>query len=199
MTDKAELRQLIEAVDLGSYFSYDEVSGLLYWRERTPDMFEDGSKTKEHMCSWWNSRYAGKQAFTAKKDSGYYGGPLGGKSVMAHRVVWALLNGAWPQGDLDHINGDRLDNRIDNLRLVDSSINAMNRRPNKGKSSGLPHGVSIKRNGRIFAQVQKNGKNKHLGYFDTVEAAHTAYTEAKRSMGFHENHGKILKAYEAQQ
>lgn len=202
MTD---LDKLIASVEAGEcphpstfrlLFDYAPDTGLLYWKPRTPEMFrETDKKTPQRQCNWWNSRYAGKQAFTAKKDSGYYGGPFFGKNVMAHRVVWGLHYGEWPLEDIDHINGDRWDNRISNLRLVNDAINAMNRRANSGKRSGLPHGVSMKGNGRYFAQIQKSGINHHLGYFATAEEAHAAYTAAAERFGFHPNHGlRALKA-----
>lgn len=181
-------------------FDYRADTGLLYWKARLPCMFRaTDAKTPEQQCNWWNSRYAGRQAFTAKKDSGYFGGPFFGKSVMAHRVVWALHFGEWPLGDIDHMNGDRLDNRLCNLRTVTDAINAMNRRPNRGKMSGLPHGVSRKKDGVYFAQIQRGKKNRHLGFFPTPEKAHDAYTRASIELGFHPNHGRALKSKEGRE
>jgi hypothetical protein len=93
-------------------------------------------------------------------------------------------------GFIDHINGIRDDNRIINLRVVSVRDNAKNRRPNSEKRSGLPHGVSLKRNGRYFAQIQEGRKGRHLGYFATPEEAAAAYKIARDALGFHENHGR---------
>lgn len=161
-----ELRRLID---------YNPDTGEMKWKVRISNRFR-----------------AGSPALASVKNSGHLHGLIHRKPFHAHRVAWAIHYGEWPSGFIDHINGVRDDNRISNLRIVTRRGNAMNRRPNSGKSSGLPHGVSVRANGRYFAQIQHNGKNHHLGYFDSPEAAESAYVKAKHEMGFHENHG--LKA-----
>ncbi len=186
---------------LSELLTYDPASGVLTWKRRPSNMFRGRGKiSAEHAADTWNTKYAGNPAMTALKSSGHNGGPILGHTLMAHRVAWAIHYGRWPSGWLDHINGIRNDNRIANLREASAQENAMNRRPNAGKQSGLPHGVSLKRNKRgirYFAQIQKDGQNNHLGFFDTPEAAHAAYVAAATDIGFHENHG--LKAYRSQQ
>lgn len=173
---------MIPVSELSELLRYDHETGRIFWRVRRSNLIP-----------------AGREAFTASKNSGHKHGLIHRKAYMAHRVAWALHYGEWPSGSIDHINGVPDDNRIENLRLASASENAMNRRPNRGKASGLPHGVSRKSNGRYFAQIQKGGVNYHLGYFGTVDEARSAYMKAKEDMGFHENHGAILKAYRAQQ
>ena len=92
--------------------------------------------------------------------------------ARAHRVVWFLHNGAIPEDKLvDHINGDRSDNRIENLRLVDHTANSQN-------CSGKGYYQS-KKTGRWQACIYINYKPTHLGTFATEDEARLAYLEAK--------------------
>lgn len=72
-------------------------TGLLFWRERTPDMFEDGMHSSEHSCNAWNARYCGKMALAAIDGKGYFRGRVLGQNVSAHRVIWAIVHGEWPK------------------------------------------------------------------------------------------------------
>ena len=104
------------------------------------------------------------------------------KSYLAHRLAWLYTYGAFPVGDTDHINGDRADNRICNLRDVPRTVNAANRnKANKNNAHGLL-GVSPLR-GRWVAQIADRGAKRHIGVFDTPEEAHKAYIAAKQSQG----------------
>lgn len=111
--------------------------------------------------------------------NGYYRIGVNGKLHQAHRVVWFLVNGEWPDGEIDHINGIRSDNRIENLRDVNRSENSQNRRvPNTNKSGFI--GVSwAKCRNKWEAYIKLSGKQKHLGYFSTPELAYEAYLKAK--------------------
>lgn len=105
-----------------------------------------------------------------------------GKTVSAHRLAWLIHYGAWPEGMIDHINGDSMDNRIANLRIATYQQNNANRRGWRNSLSGVK-GVTKKR-GRWFAQIMVDGKNKGLGYFENVEDAGKAYLQAaKRYFG----------------
>jgi hypothetical protein len=98
----------------------------------------------------------------------------------AHRVIWLMQTGAWPIGDVDHVNGDPADNRIANLRDVSHAANTQNRRaPQAGNKAGLL-GVTSEADGRFRAVLQVNGKKLRLGRFKTPEAAQQAYLAAKR-------------------
>ena len=85
----------------------------------------------------------------------------------------------WPNFDIDHINGDRKDNRIVNLRDATAKINAQNIRKAPVNSSTGYLGVT-KKGSKYRAQISLNGSKKHLGYFDTAEEAHERYVEMKR-------------------
>ena len=106
-----------------------------------------------------------------------------GKRVMAHRLAWLLVHGAWPDDQIDHINGNPADNRIGNLRCVPGAINNQNLRRAyaSNKSSGLLGVVQAER-GKWRAVIQVNGKKHRLGRFATPEQAHEKYLEAKRQL-----------------
>lgn len=101
----------------------------------------------------------------------------------AHQLAWLYVTGEWPPGDIDHIDGDPLNNRFANLRLADSTLNKWNVvAPQTNNSSGY-RGVSRSWN-KWVAHISVDGHHKYLGSFDTPEAASEAYWVAKA-----EHHG----------
>jgi len=111
---------------------------------------------------------------------GYFRVSLDSQRYLAHRLAWLYVKGEWPANEIDHINGDRADNRIDNLRDVVGIINAQNKRkPRSDNKSGFL-GVTTFASGKFRASVHFSGKRIHVGMFDNPEDAHRAYLEAKR-------------------
>lgn len=104
----------------------------------------------------------------------------------AARVAFAHFHGHWPKGQIDHINGDHTDNRIENLRDVTNAQNAQNRsRPRHCNSTGFL-GVSFhKQSGRYRARIMVDGVMRSLGFHATAEQAHEAYLTAKREVHPH--------------
>ncbi|MGH4944573.1 HNH endonuclease signature motif containing protein [Klebsiella pneumoniae] len=101
-------------------FSYDADTGNIYWKFRPSSHFKN-----ESACQNWNNRYAGNKAGTVDA-KGYRVIKLLGTPHKAHRIIWALSHGQYPEGFIDHINGMTDDNRIGNLRVVDFVTNAQN-------------------------------------------------------------------------
>ena len=100
-------------------------------------------------------------------------------NYLAHRLVWVMHYGSEPIGQIDHINGEKTDNRICNLREVTNRQNQYNqRKPRSDNKSGYL-GVS-KYGNRWMACIKVDGKTKHIGFFDTPELASEAYKSAKR-------------------
>jgi len=143
------------------------------------------------MPKQWNSVWAGKEALTAIDGKGYRHGSLDYTYLRLHRVLWALTHGSWPEGQIDHIDGDIQNNRMENLRLVTGSENQRNQKRRRNNSSGYV-GVSwYKPYAKWRATIGiGNNRSKHLGYFDNVEDAARAWARAREEHGYHENHGK---------
>lgn len=112
---------------------------------------------------------------------GYKQISIDGVRYLAHRLAWFCHYGVWPAEQIDHINGDRSDNRIANLRLADYAINAQNRSKAYRNSRLGVLGVKWhKKQRKLVAAIRVNGRTKQLGSFSTVEEASRAYHEAKR-------------------
>jgi hypothetical protein len=106
---------------------------------------------------------------------GYQMVGLDGREYRAHRLVWLWQTGAWPKETIDHINGNRADNRWCNLREATKSQNATNSGKHRDNTSGYK-GVHLhKPTGKWKAEIMKNGKQKHLGLYPSAELAHIVY------------------------
>jgi HNH endonuclease len=147
---------------------------------------DDKAMTSEQRCSWWNTRWAYKPAFTARATNGYPRGAIWGWQSNAHRVCWAIHYGEWPRHEIDHINGDTSDNRMSNLR--DTTQNQRNKCIDPRNRSGVC-GVS-KEKGKWRARISHGGKWLHLGFFADFADAVKARKEAESRFGYHENHGR---------
>lgn len=114
--------------------------------------------------------------------SGYVGVNLLGAQFYAHRLAWLWVHGRWPDECIDHINGERADNRIANLRAVCKRVNDQNRRKaRRGSKTGVL-GVNATASGTFVAQISIDGKSIGLGTFKTPQEAHEIYIAAKRRL-----------------
>lgn len=104
------------------------------------------------------------------------------RAYSAHRLAWLHAHGSWPSGQIDHINGNRSDNRICNLRDVSAGMNQQNRRVRSRNSTSGFLGVSKARHRWRAAIQAPDGRRVNLGSFDSPEQAHAAYLEAKRAI-----------------
>jgi hypothetical protein len=142
---------------------YDPDTGLFEWRTR------EGN----------NRRKAGAIGYLTK--SGYLVINLDYKPRLCHRMAWIYMHGDIESGIIDHKNGTKSDNRLENLRLTDHSGNNENiRKARKHNKSGLIGAMSTGRAGIWKSSIRVRGVIHKLGEFDSPELASNAYLDAKR-------------------
>lgn len=122
--------------------------------------------------------------------TGYIEFQVEGRKFLMHRVIWFLNKGYWPKGNIDHINGDGLDNRISNLRDVPQSENTKNQGLQKRNTSGYPGVHWYSPRGKWVVKIGVKGKSKHIGYFKDKGDAINARKEAEKLYNYHPNHGR---------
>ena len=152
-------------LELHSLLNYDQITGTFRWAVQR-----------------WR-RKVGDLAGSIDSH-GYVQISVKGRLFLAHRLVFLHVHGKLPDGLIDHINGDRMDNRLANLRPAMPEINAQNLRkaPKSNMSSGLlgVTRVTGKTPGKWQARITANGKQRYLGVFESPDIAHAAYLSAKR-------------------
>jgi len=119
---------------------------------------------------------------------GYISIKVNKKAYGAHRLAWLYEYGSLPTSSIDHINHNRVDNRIDNLRICITDENSKNRKLYNNNPSGAT-GVRWRKD-RWEARIGVDGKSVHLGTFSEYSEAVNARKNAEVLYGFHENHGK---------
>ena len=176
--------QIPTAETLRNLLDYDPESGFLTWRPRAPELFHSDAIAKT-----WNIRFANKRAFTALRD-GYFVGAVNYRTMGAHRVIWCHVHGTWAQ-EIDHINGDRSDNRIANLRSVTRSENMRNRGLSRANTSGV-NGVHWSKDRECWvAQIGVGSKKvRTIGYFASLSDARAARLAAEVELDYGRLHGK---------
>lgn len=136
--------------------------------------YDESSPTNLKWIRGHGKRKAGDQA-GHKHNQGYFLVGIKGKRYLTHRVIWEMHNGAIPVGfEIDHIDRDRSNSKISNLRLVTRTQNNGNQSKQEGTSSQYK-GVCKMRNGKWQAYIKKNSKKIHLGTFQTEELAAEVY------------------------
>lgn len=155
--------------------SYDPATGVVTWLQRP------GAPA-------WNARCAGRPVGSAD-GNGYLQTGWHGRRTRVHRLAFALHHGRWPVGEVDHINGDRSDNRACNLREATRAQNAANVPARCDSRAGVKGIRFDPRLGRWIAAITAGRRRMHIGVFDTAEAAHAAYVEAAR-----QHHGEFARA-----
>lgn len=159
----------IEHEELKKLFIYDEKTGVFYRKYKN--------------CL--------KRAGTITR-YGYRQININGGKWYEHRLAYFYVYKLWPDVEIDHINQNKLDNRIENLRLATRKQNAKNNILQKNSKTGIC-GVNFKKQtGRYYAHITINKKHISLGYFDSLEEAAKARKEANKKYEFFENHGRKI-------
>ena len=114
------------------------------------------------------------------KSNGYYSIGINGYKYKAHRLAWLYFYGDCQMLQIDHINGNRADNRIKNLRLATNSENQQNRKISKNNTTGFIGVTKLKITNKYIAKIRVNKKQIHIGTFDTAESAFEAYIKHKQ-------------------
>ncbi len=129
-----------------------------------------------------------KGAEATARSKGYGSVSIKGKNYKTHRVIWYLYYGVQPSKQIDHIDGDKLNNKIENLREVENKENCKNRALHAKNKSGFA-GVRQLSNGKWNAYIWDKG-SKNLGVYKTKLEAVVVRKAEERRLGFHPNHGR---------
>ena len=141
---------------------YEPSTGVFRWRKQVGQLTKGGS-----VAGGVNSH-------------GYHRISILDRAYATHRLAWLLMTGEWPADQIDHIDGNKSNNAWSNLRAATGKQNCANKKTTN--RLGLK-GVRLdKRWQRYYAQIEINGRSKHLGSFGTAEAAHDAYMKAAREV-----------------
>lgn len=177
--------------DLRQLVSFNASTGEFMWKARSVSWFSGGGQhCAEHDCRVWNAKYAGKPAGSLDKSVGYLRLSVLGGKIWAQRAAWMIAFGEVPNGQIDHIDGDKLNNRIENLRVVSMADNRRNQKRPHTNSSGVIGVTWNPKNKNWNARIQVDGKTVHLGSFSDLHDAAEARKLADIKFGFHENHGR---------
>lgn len=164
---------------------YCHTSGVFTWKNRPLSHF-----TKKDRWLAVNNRFAGKTA-NSESSHGYTRVLISGSRYYAHRLVWLYVYGEWPN-KIDHIDGNRQNNKLINLRSVSNRENTKNRSISKTSSTGVMGVSKVKGFNRWRAYISVDKKQIWLGSFDDINKAIKARKEADKKYGFHKNHGRAI-------
>lgn len=180
----ARLTENLPSVDyLRECFDYDPETGVLTWKCRPLEHFTN-SKGRNIFLS----RYAGKVVGCLSLQ-GYLTITIGKTKLLAHRVAWCVHYGVWPTYSVDHINLNKADNRIENLRDIEEQVNSLGRARYRTNVSGCSGVGYLKDSGKWKVSIGVRGKKVYLGLFESMESAVAAYEEAKKFHTYSTQHG----------
>ena len=169
---------------LRSLIDYNAESGEMWWLHRGREFFGKDSAYKR-----WNTRYCGARAFASPHKDGYLQGCLFKRSYLAHRIIYKLHYGCDPL-HIDHIDGVRDNNAIENLRSVTHTDNMRNTKRRGDNLTGATGVTYIEEYDRWRAMISVDKKNISLGCYATKEEAIKARKDGEVMYGFHDNHGR---------
>ncbi len=181
----ASKKPSLSVKELKALLDYCPETGVITWKPRPLKLFSN-----KNIQRYWNRKYSGERAFNSYNGHGYLYGEILGKRYRAHRLAFALYYGKWPGPIVDHIDGVRDNNRIENLRSVTDLESCRNRGRAKNNTSGILGVGWNKHHKKWRVQLMANGKQMFFGYFDCLLAAAMVRKKAEQEYGFHINHGR---------
>ncbi len=167
--------QTLTGTELYQLLDYDPITGFLYWKPR-------------NIKGSWNSRYAGKRAFTFQDKSGYYRGSIHNKMYLAHRVIFMMLHGCMPE-QVDHKDQNPSNNCPDNLLDSNAHLNSQNSKKYVTNTTGYTGVIWDTERQKWRAQITIHSKTKILGRFSSFDEAVSARKIAETYHKFNPNHG----------
>ena len=160
---------ILTAARLRETLHYDPLTGIFTRKVRTAQRHQVGDRADF--------------VVTGNSLKGYHRVTIDSVRYLAHRLAWFYVYGTWPVNDIDHLDTNRGNNRIANLRDVTNQINRENiRAPKASNKCGFLGVVYHPEAKKWRARIQTNGKGKHIGLYETPEEAHDAYVIAKRKV-----------------
>lgn len=160
----SKIEQMLTTAMLCKVIDYDAETGIFTWRN-----------------SSGGHALQGKQA-GAQTPSGYIRIAIAKKRYYAQQLAWLHAKGEWPKGTIDHINGDKADNRMSNLREAWHDENCQNQRKAHSHNKAGILGVSLRADGKYSAEIMVDGKRRYLGRYATAKDAESAYLKAKQEL-----------------
>lgn len=167
-------KPLPSEIELKEYFDYDSKSGHLLRKKKTGGSKGGRGTIGEPVGVIWTNPSSNKKYWAVKFKY---------KRYMLHRLIWAWHGYSVPDDDtheIDHINGNSLDNRIENLRVGSNKQNQENRKVNVNNKTGVKGVQFIPKTKKYIAVIHHNKKNLHLGTYSTLEEAVSVRKEAER-------------------
>jgi hypothetical protein len=151
--------------------TFEYKNGVLYWKNRAA-----------------NLKHYDNQVGHLEK-TGYYRTCFKNKRILNHRIIFLMFYGYMPPL-IDHIDGNKLNNKIENLREATKSQNSINKKTRCDSLTGIKGVILYKRNNKYAVKVSVNKKPKHFGYFDDIEMAELVAIEVRDKY-----HGKFAKHF----
>lgn len=162
---------MITAEDIRRLLRYDAHTGLFIW------LVDIGRKTKAGSAAGW------------REPDGYYRVGFNGRAYKAHRLAWLYVHGEWPKQQIDHIDGNKSNNAISNLREASHSQNNWNKTKKRNNASGFKGVHWHSRDKTWRAEIRSGGVRHHLGSFSSADQAAAAYAAASKVL--HGDYSKI--------
>ena len=178
---------LIKTAEIFTSKEVKELEGIILTQERLKELYSYDPDSGDFMHTKKRRGVSNITKPIGTMDKGYIRIRADNNLYRAHRLAWLYENGEIPNGIIDHIDHNKINNAINNLRLVNSSTNSKNLSRPSNNTSGY---AGVFKDGKKWrSKITVNGNTKYLGTFDNKAQAILARKDALKEYGFHKNHG----------